>query len=134
LISACRLIFVQNTVRPAYFTFKLLARLTGERLRVNSDSPFIHGFATYDEIYRLYNVLIWNYSDRFVTLRVKFQGLTGATSAKPIVLDAMTPSNDENARLFQENPVKLTADSSSLETPLDRHGLRFWSFEPGSKN
>ena len=33
----------QNQIRPAYFTFKLLSRLAGERLRLTSTHPAVHG-------------------------------------------------------------------------------------------
>ena len=39
----------QNNVRPSYFAFKLLSRLTGDRLRVDSSLATVHGFATHDE-------------------------------------------------------------------------------------
>ena len=52
----------QNTPRPAYFTFKLMSRLTGDRRPAGSSDPAMHAFLTYDESYDLYSLLIWNYS------------------------------------------------------------------------
>ena len=52
----------QNTPRPAYFTFKLMSRLTGDRRPVGSSDPAMHAFLTYDASYDLYSLLIWNYS------------------------------------------------------------------------
>ena len=52
----------QNHVRPAYFTFLLLSRLTGQRLEVSSSDKRVHGFATWDPDIRKYSVLFWNFS------------------------------------------------------------------------
>ena len=52
----------QNRVRPSYYAFKLLSRLTGERLRLDSTDAAVHGFATWDPKLLVYNVLLWNYS------------------------------------------------------------------------
>ena len=54
----------QNTVRPAYFAFKLLSRLTGDRLMFESSDPAVHGFFTHDPLYQTHNLLVWNFSDR----------------------------------------------------------------------
>ena len=43
----------QNRVRPSYFAFKLLARLTGNRLKLESSDKVVHGFATHDEKYQI---------------------------------------------------------------------------------
>src|SRR5664279_211757 len=45
----------QNIVRPAYFTFKLMSRLTGDRRPVESSDPAVHAFLTYDESYDIYS-------------------------------------------------------------------------------
>src|SRR5262249_12710593 len=52
----------QNRVRPSYYAFKLLSRLTGERLRLDSTDAAVHGFATWDPKLLVYNVLLWNYA------------------------------------------------------------------------
>ena len=50
--------------------------------------------------------------------------------AKPLVLDAATPNNDENSRLRPEEPIKLNKDGASITAPFEPYGVRFWSFEP----
>jgi hypothetical protein len=120
----------QNTVRPAYFTFKLLARLTGERLRLASDHPSVHGFAAYDETFQLYNLLLWNFSATPAQVELTLNDLPTDVLAKPLVLDAATPNNDENSRLRPEEPIKLNKDGASITAPFEPYGVRFWSFEP----
>ncbi len=51
----------QRRVRPAYFAFKLLVRLRGERLALTSSVDSVHGFAAYDEPMLMYNVMVWNF-------------------------------------------------------------------------
>src|SRR2546423_11527492 len=67
----------QDTVRPAYFAFKLLSRLRGERLRLESSDPMVHGFAAHDEEFRLHTVLLWNYSDSLVEMDLTVDHLPG---------------------------------------------------------
>ncbi len=52
----------QNHVRPSYFAFKLLSRLSGDRLRVTTSDPAVHGFASHDEKFQVDNLLLWNFS------------------------------------------------------------------------
>jgi hypothetical protein len=119
----------QNMIRPAYFTFKLLSRLTGERLQVTSPSDSIHGLATWDEYLQLYNVLVWNYSASPARIRLTLADAPGNLTARPLVLDAATANNDENARLKVERPIDLTPEKADLDVPLEPYGVRFWSIE-----
>ena len=121
----------QNNIRPAYFTFKLLSRLTGERLPANSDSRTVHALAARDDRYRRYqyNVLLWNFSGSPATVELNFDGLPGNLNAKPVVLDASTPSNDETARLRPEKVFLLKQENPEFQTTLEPYGIRFWSFE-----
>ncbi len=119
----------QNVVRPAYFTFKLLSRLTGTRLRLASDSDTVHGFATWDEQLQLYNVLVWNYASTPVQVNIAIKDVSGALVARPIVLDATTANSDENARLRAERPVELASNQAEFRAVLEPYGVRFWSIE-----
>jgi xylan 1,4-beta-xylosidase len=118
----------QNRVRPAYFAFKLLSRLTGERLKLESSDNAVHGFATRDETFDTSNVLIWNYSGTPVHARVTIEGASAALMVHPLVLDAAGPSDDENARLRQLPPVRL-GDISTSGVDLEPYGVAFWSVE-----
>jgi beta-xylosidase len=132
----------QNTVRPTYFTFKLLSRLTGERLRLTSSSETVHGLASWDQKLQLYNVLLWNFSPSPATVNIAPRlrgdklapaeagaGSAGSLLARPIVLDAASGSYDENSRLRIEGPVELKRDNTSLDAQFEPYGIRFWSIE-----
>jgi len=119
----------QNTVRPTYFTFKLLSRLTGERMRLTSNSEKIHGLASWDEKLQLYNVLVWNFSSSFARIRISFVDVTSGLLARPIVLNASSAGSDENSRLRIERPVTMKPDKTSIEVEFEPYGVRFWSIE-----
>ena len=119
----------QNTVRPTYFTFKLLSRLTGERLRLTSSSETVHGLSSWDEKLQLYNVLIWNFSSSPIKVNLAFSNAPGNLKAMPIVLDATTAKNDENSRLIFESPIELKRDKAIPTVLMQPYGMRFWSIE-----
>ena len=78
----------QNRVRPSYYAFKLLSRLTGGRLRLESTDAAVHGFATWDPKMLVYNVLLWNYSTApvQVDLAAMWQHLGVEASGETVVL------------------------------------------------
>jgi hypothetical protein len=121
----------QNTVRPTYFTFKLLSRLTGDRLRVTSSSPMVHGFAARDDRYSAYryNLMLWNFSPSPAQVEVTLDNMAGNLTAKPIVLNAAAPSNDEIVRLRPENPFQIKTEQPVVQVSFEPYGVRFWSFE-----
>jgi hypothetical protein len=119
----------QNTVRPTYFVFKLLSRLTGERLRPTSSSETVHGLASWDQKLQLYSVLIWNFSSSQAKVSLAFSDMPGRFTARPIVLDATTANNDENSRLKAESPVEIGRDKAGFPMLMEPYGMRFWSVE-----
>ena len=96
----------QDTVRPAYYAFKLLSRLTGNRLKLTSSDPAVHGFL-YDPLYLTHNLLLCNYSEKPVRLTIEGADAPGKLLMRPELLDAMAPSYDENARLRPLEPVTV---------------------------
>jgi hypothetical protein len=126
----------QNNVRPAYFTFKLLSRLTGDRLRLTSQGQAVHGLASRDDRYSSYpyNLLVWNYSASPAQVEIALADLPGNLMAKPIVLDAAAVSHDEMARLRPESPFQIKTDQPTFRTSLDPYGVRFWSLEERPSN
>jgi xylan 1,4-beta-xylosidase len=119
----------QNNVRPAYFAFKLLSRLTGERVRVESDVATVHGFATWDETYQIDNILVWNFSNAPVRLELQIRDVPQELRSKPLKLDAATASNDENARLRPSDPLRIPAGEAHISDSLEPWGIAFWSLE-----
>ena len=120
----------ENNVRPAYFAFKLLARLTGRRLKVESSDQAVHALATYDQRADIYNLMIWNFSDRTARAELHLSGLGDGWNAKRIVLDSTTPSPDENSRLHTLEPLPLRGkDAASPTIDLEPYGICFWMIE-----
>jgi hypothetical protein len=120
----------QNTVRPAYYAFKLLSRLTGDRLQFQSADPAVRGLFTYDPLYRTHNLLLWNFSSKPVKIAVEGSGVPETLLMRPELLDAMAPSYDENSRLRPLDPVRVTKGDLRTNVDLDAYGIAFWSFEP----
>jgi hypothetical protein len=121
----------QNTVRPAYFTFKLLSRLGGERLAAESSDPAVHAFLTHDPGYYVHNFLVWNYSAQAVKVKVEARDLPSDFVAKRRRMDAAAASNDENVRLRQLDDLALRRNSPVVEIELEPYGMEFWSIEDG---
>jgi xylan 1,4-beta-xylosidase len=121
----------QNNVRPAYFTFKLLSRLSGERLRLVSENSNVHGFMTRDERFSSYeyNLLLWNFSASPVQIELTLENMSCNMTVKPVVLNAVTTNNDEIARLNPENPFQIRAKKPAFRIFFEPYGVRFWSFE-----
>jgi xylan 1,4-beta-xylosidase len=120
----------QNTVRPAYYTFKLLSRLTGDRLRFESSDPAVHGFFSYDAMYMTHNLMLWNFSPNPVRISVTAADVPELLLMRPELLDATAASYDENARLRPLPPTKIDTGALKTEVTLDPWGVAFWSFEP----
>ncbi len=121
----------QNRVRPAYFTFKLLSRLTGDRLRLTSSNAQVHGLAARDDRYSAYqyNLMLWNFAPLPAQVEITLEGVPGNLTAKPIILDATAPSDDEIARLRPEKAFQIKAEQPTFKLALDPYGIRFWSLE-----
>jgi xylan 1,4-beta-xylosidase len=119
----------QNTIRPAYFAFKLLSRLQGDRHPVTTNSEKVHGFATHDPKLRMHNLLIWNFSKETNAVTLRLENLPNAMRHRHIVLDAITGSSDENARLKPEPFKKIDAGNQTVEVILDPWAIHYWSFE-----
>jgi hypothetical protein len=119
----------QNRVRPSYFAFKLLSRLTGERLRLESSVPNVHGFATHNEKYRIDNLLLWNFSPAPASFDLVLEGLPAEKLVRRLTLDAQAPGDDENIRLRPQRRTRLAKGDHRLEVELGPYEVKFWSFE-----
>jgi xylan 1,4-beta-xylosidase len=119
----------QNSVRPAYFGFKLLSRLVGDRVKVTSTLPSVHGFAAHDPHLRMHNLLLWNFSSSPAKVDLQLAGLPTEMRIRHIVLDAMSSSDDENSRLRPDPFRKLSAGDQNIVLDLDPYAVHYWSFE-----
>lgn len=119
----------QDVMRPDYFTFELLARVTGERLGTESNDDEIHAFLAHDSDYKTYNLIFWNFSSKPVTLKVASQGLKESLVAHRRMLDAEAASQDENSRLRPLPDVKIEPGAQPLEVHLEPYGIESWAME-----
>ena len=93
----------QGVLRPAYFAFRMLSQLTGNRVEAKSDRAEVKLMASYDHDQQMFHVLVWNFSVEppaagHVTLRIG--GVPpGRWTLRRLALDSDTASNQENDRL-----------------------------------
>jgi len=120
----------QNVMRPAYFTFELLARVTGDRLEADSNDDTVHAFLSQDKSYKYYSLLFWNFSPTPVTVKLDAQNLSEPLVAKRRLLDAESPSEDENARLRPLPDVKVEPGTRPIEILMGPYSIQSWSLEP----
>jgi xylan 1,4-beta-xylosidase len=123
----------QNHVRPAYFTFLLLARLTGQRVPVTSSDNRVHGFATWDQSIRKYSLIFWNFSRETVQMHLKISGSPAELTASPEKLDALAPSDDENIRLKPLPVISVAAGETDYPITLEPYDIYFWELGGKSK-
>jgi xylan 1,4-beta-xylosidase len=114
----------QGILRPAYFAFKMLSRLTGNRVDTKSDQPGIKLLAAYDEDQKMYDALVWNFAVETppaAHVNLKVDGLgEGNWSMRRIALDSDTASNQENDRMRVERTDRqqnVRAISDSFDLP-----------------
>jgi hypothetical protein len=119
----------QNQIRPAYFTFKLLSRLAGERLRVTSNSPRVHGFATHDPQLQMHNLLLWNFSGEPVQVELRLAALPKDMRARHVVLDATGAGADENQRLRPDPLRTIKSGDQTVSLQLEPWAVHYWSLE-----
>jgi xylan 1,4-beta-xylosidase len=118
----------QNTPRPAYFAFKLLSRLSGDRRQADADEP-VRAFLSWDETYELYNLLFWNFSAAPADVNIDWHRLPWAARVRRVLLDADTASNDENHRLRPLDRLPVAEGSGRHRAQLEPYGMQFWYFE-----
>jgi len=117
-------------MRPSYFTFELLARVTGERLEANSSDDTVHAFLSFDNSYKTYNLMFWNFSNMPITVSLDARDLTQILVAKRRMLDAESPSEDENARLRPLPDLKVIPGAPPIELLMGPYAIQSWAMEP----
>ncbi|HXQ80262.1 MAG TPA: hypothetical protein VN775_03055 [Opitutaceae bacterium] len=119
----------QDQVRPAYFAFKLISRLAGERLRVSSTDARVHGFASHDPELGMYDVLLWNFSGEPAEVRLLFDGLPGEVRVRHIMLDASAAGAEENRSLRPEPFQKWRPGDKAPLLKLQPWAVHYWSVD-----
>lgn len=123
------LIDYQNQLRPAFYTFKLLSRMAGNKLKVSSNNNKVHGFATHDAKLNMHNLMIWNFSDTTSIAEINFQDLPKDMRIRHFVLDASGGALDENQRLRPDPFIYLKKGSHTMSLKLEPWAVHYWSFE-----
>jgi hypothetical protein len=124
----------QNQVRPAYFTYLLLARLTGQRIDASSSDKRVHAFVTWDSEIRKYSILFWNFSPEQAQIKLQISGVPSRTTAAPEHLDPTANSADENIRLKPLDVVRLSEGSGEYPVTLEPYGIYFWELDSKSED
>ena len=119
----------QNNMRPAYYTFKLLSRLAGNKIAVNSTNDKVHGFASHDPKLRMHNMMLWNFSDKPVTIKINLANLPKDMQVRHIVLDATGAGLEENQRLRPDPFIKLKKGTETINLKLEPWAVHYWSLE-----
>jgi len=122
-----------NKVRPVYFTFKLLSRLTGDRLRLVSGHRSVHGLASRDEKLGRSKLLLWNFADSPAEVDLILEQMPADLVASPLVLDAAAAGDAESVRLRPEAAIELKRGGPALRVGFEPYGVRFWSFQSRGK-
>jgi len=121
---------LQNRVRPAYFLFRLLARLTGDEVRVQSDSPTVHALASIDDNLKAASVLVWNFSESPVKVPVEVRNAGAEGIARTSMLDSLAPSDDDTARIRSLGQVAYKDGAVNLPLELEPWGVMSIGLEP----
>lgn len=119
----------QNNVRPSYFLFKLLSRLTGDRVRVTSPSESLRALASHDPELGLSSVLVWNFSKEPAKATLEVKNGAKNLTARLFVLDSTGPSNVENQRIRPAGVTRMPAGEGDLTIELEAYGVSFVSLE-----
>jgi len=124
----------QNVLRPAFFTFRFLTRLIGDRLAVESSNgegqP--HLISAYEPTRDRINTLIWNFdlsAPAELNANVEFKGLEKEWNSWEIALDAATASNDENHRLRKTEVTRVSPQSPELKISLEPYAVKMLTLE-----
>ena len=119
----------QGEMRPTYFVFNMLGRMTGNFVQVSADSGAVKALATYNERMETLHVLVWNFEENTpaackVKLSVKNME-NKRWNYRRYALDAKTPSNMENDRLKCEKEINGKMSGAEDDFELLPYGINF---------
>jgi hypothetical protein len=77
----------------------------------------------------MYNLVLWNFSESAVELNLMLQGLPNGLRARHVVLDPISGSDDENARLRPEPIVDVKQGNQTIRVHLEPYAVHYWSYE-----
>jgi hypothetical protein len=100
----------QGVMRPAYFAFKLLRRLEGNRVETQSDRPEVKVLAAWDRDQEMLNALVWNFTvagPPAARVALSLRNLPGEKwTYRRLMLDTATASSQENDRLRESADIE----------------------------
>jgi hypothetical protein len=117
----------EGRVRPAYFVFRLLERLTGERVHVDTSSSEVHALATVDDRLKIASILLWNYSADPASVDLHLANITSAVSFWRYLLNVA--GNHYNQNLCPQPVQKLPAGNGRLPLQMDPWAVTLVSLE-----
>jgi hypothetical protein len=121
-----------GTMRPSFFAFQLLSRLSGFRLNVAAEEP-LGVLAAHDPDRVLDVVLAWNASDQIVETELQFTGLAVGATVRWQRLDAQTDSNEELRRLRPQQELRLESPNPKVTFVLAPYEVTYWALIPDSQ-
>jgi xylan 1,4-beta-xylosidase len=117
-------------IRPSYYAFKLLSRLTGDRLKLETAAGgTAHGLATYDDRLLIYNVLVWNFAKDPAQVQVTLDHVPAEMVLRKVTLDAAAASDDDNSRLRPTPSQTISTGTQNVQLDLAPYGVVFFSLE-----
>lgn len=117
----------EGRVRPAYFVFRLLERLTGERVKVDTPSSEVHALATVDDRLKISSILMWNYSPSPAAVDLRLTNIGSAVSAWRFLLNVA--GNHYNQNLVPQSVQKLPAGNGRLPIQMEPWAVTLVSLE-----
>ena len=119
----------QGQVRPAYFSFKLLSRMAGQQIEVNSSDETVHGFATHDYKLQMYNLLLWNFSEKPTTVNLILEDIPKDMLMRHVILNTSGFIVEENQILKPEPRIQIEKGNQFLSLKLKPFAVHYWAFE-----
>jgi hypothetical protein len=117
----------QGVMRPAYFAFKMLGRLQGNRVEARADQPGVKAMAAWDPDQQMLHAVLWNFAveappAREVRLTLQNLG-AGKWTVRRFLLDAETSSNQENDRMRLRQAEDIPGGEFSASFTLPPYGV-----------
>jgi xylan 1,4-beta-xylosidase len=124
----------QGMMRPAYFVFKMLGKMTGDFVRVSSGSGAVKAFATRNRERETYHILAWNFElktppSRRVKLSVKNLEYKEWNYMR-YSLNMKTESSMENDRMILEKETRGSMSGVEDDFDIPPYGIHFIVIHP----
>lgn len=121
----------QGTIRPAYFVFKLLSKLTGSLVDLRIEGGKIDAFAARDAELKTLNIILWNFpagrpAAADVVLKIANLG-AGNPTFKRYRFDAGSSGDREEQRLRPEHSASCRGESVTDRFRIAPFGIHFVS-------